>query len=61
MHLKPEEVIMDKDIRKDDCQQGQVPDESYDKTIEDSFPASDPPSSIPAPEPEEDEKKDKAA
>jgi hypothetical protein len=30
-----------------------VHDESYDKTIEDSFPASDPPSSIP--DPEEDE------
>ena len=28
-------------------------DETYDKTIEDSFPASDPPSSIP--DPEEDE------
>lgn len=28
-------------------------DESYDKTIEDSFPASDPPSSIPDPEDEE--------
>ncbi len=27
--------------------------ETYDKTIEDSFPASDPPSSIPAPEDEE--------
>jgi hypothetical protein len=29
-------------------------DETYDKTIEDSFPASDPPSSIPDPENEED-------
>jgi hypothetical protein len=28
-------------------------DEAYDKTIEDSFPASDPPSSIP--DPDEDE------
>jgi hypothetical protein len=42
-------------------QHGQVPDDSYDKTIEDSFPASDPPSSIPAPEPCEDENTDKAA
>jgi hypothetical protein len=31
-----------------------VNDETYDKTIEDSFPASDPPSSIPDPEDEED-------
>ena len=31
-----------------------VNDETYDKTIEDSFPASDPPSSIPDPEEEED-------
>lgn len=31
-----------------------VNDESYDKTIEDSFPASDPPSSIPDPDEEED-------
>ena len=30
-----------------------VNDETYDKTIEDSFPASDPPSSIP--DPDEDE------
>ena len=30
-----------------------VNEETYDKTIEDSFPASDPPSSIP--DPEEDE------
>jgi len=30
-----------------------VNDETHDKTIEDSFPASDPPSSIP--DPEEDE------
>ena len=52
---------MDKDPRQDESQQGQVPDESYDKTIEDSFPASDPPSSIPAPEPRDDEDKDKAA
>jgi hypothetical protein len=29
-------------------------DEAYDKTIADSFPASDPPSSIPDPEDEED-------
>jgi hypothetical protein len=29
-------------------------DEAYDKTIEDSFPASDPPSSIPDPDGEED-------
>jgi hypothetical protein len=29
-------------------------EDSYDKTIEDSFPASDPPSSIPNPEDEED-------
>jgi len=31
-----------------------VNDETYDKTIADSFPASDPPSSIPDPEDEED-------
>lgn len=31
-----------------------VNEETYDKTIEDSFPASDPPSSIPAPEEDED-------
>ena len=30
-----------------------VNDETYDRTIEDSFPASDPPSSIP--DPDEDE------
>ncbi len=30
-----------------------VNDETYDKTIADSFPASDPPSSIPDPEDEE--------
>ncbi len=30
-----------------------VNDETYDKTIEDSFPASDPPSSSPDPEDEE--------
>jgi hypothetical protein len=55
---------MDRDPRQDEIkerQQGQVRDESYDKTIEDSFPASDPPSSIPAPEPCEDDQKDKAA
>jgi hypothetical protein len=52
---------MDKDPRQDECQQGQVSDESYDKTIEDSFPASDPPSSIPAPEPRDDEDNNKAA
>ena len=31
-----------------------VNEETYDKTIADSFPASDPPSSIPDPEDEED-------
>ncbi|HXU14566.1 MAG TPA: hypothetical protein VN708_05515 [Terriglobales bacterium] len=29
-------------------------EEAYDKTIEDSFPASDPPSSIPDPDEDED-------
>jgi hypothetical protein len=29
-------------------------EDTYDKTIEDSFPASDPPSSIPDPQDEED-------
>jgi len=33
--------------------ENEVNDESYDKTIADSFPASDPPSSIPDPEDEE--------
>ena len=32
----------------------EINDEAYDKTIEDSFPASDPPSSIPDPDDEED-------
>ena len=32
----------------------QEEEESLDKTIEDSFPASDPPSSIPNPEEDED-------
>ncbi len=33
--------------------ENEVNDETYDKTIADSFPASDPPSSIPDPEDEE--------
>lgn len=33
----------------------EIREENLDKTIEDSFPASDPPSSIPDPEQEEDE------
>jgi hypothetical protein len=32
----------------------EIREENLDKTIEDSFPASDPPSSIPDPEEEED-------
>jgi hypothetical protein len=35
-------------------QQEEIREENLDKTIEDSFPASDPPSSIPDPEEEED-------
>jgi len=38
--------------RKDDS--GESREENLDKTIEDSFPASDPPSSIPDPEDKED-------
>ena len=38
--------------RKDDG--GESREENLDKTIEDSFPASDPPSSIPDPEDKED-------
>ena len=54
---------MSQELKKnhETCQEGNPPrkpekeinDESYDKTIEDSFPASDPPSSIP--DPDEDE------
>jgi hypothetical protein len=35
-------------------QEEEIREENLDKTIEDSFPASDPPSSIPDPEEEED-------
>jgi len=35
-------------------QEEKIREENLDKTIEDSFPASDPPSSIPDPEEEED-------
>jgi hypothetical protein len=35
-------------------QEEETREENLDKTIEDSFPASDPPSSIPDPEEEED-------
>jgi hypothetical protein len=34
--------------------QDESEEDTYDKTIEDSFPASDPPSSIPDPDEEED-------
>jgi hypothetical protein len=39
--------------RHDDEQQDEVREENLDRTIADSFPASDPPSSIPDPEEEE--------
>jgi hypothetical protein len=42
------------DPKKRDSEED-INQETYDKTIEDSFPASDPPSSIPDPDDKEDE------
>ena len=40
--------------REHDATSDEIREENLDKTIEDSFPASDPPSSIPDPDEEED-------
>jgi hypothetical protein len=54
---KPE-TANSKKHREHDATSDEIREENLDKTIEDSFPASDPPSSIP--DPDEDEGKDAA-
>ncbi|HEV2696962.1 MAG TPA: hypothetical protein VGU90_03150 [Terriglobales bacterium] len=41
------------ELRKPDQNEDETPEKNLDKTIEDSFPASDPPSSIPDPDEED--------
>jgi len=41
------------ELRKPEQNEDETPEKNLDKTIEDSFPASDPPSSIPDPEEED--------
>jgi hypothetical protein len=54
LHPEPKGSEQPKPKNRKPEQDEEIREENLDKTIEDSFPASDPPSSIPDPEEEED-------